>query len=734
MSLGRVHGDAPRVHRDLVSLSRRGRRRARPALVLLLPCALPFAAAHAQSTPAPEQAESALPTVTVTSDVPETASGPANGFVARRSATGTKTDTPLAETPQSVSVVTRDQLEAQGADSLDQAFGYTAGIYSLNGGAQRRISTGFTVRGFNITGSAPLYLNGSKFPINSLSGSMEPNNFERIELLKGPASILYGQAAPGGIINLVSKRPTAQPLREVELQAGSWNRRQASVDLGGPVTEDGRVRYRLSGLVRRSDSMIEVMPDDRTSLWGSLEWRISDRAQLTVLATYDKARSLYDYGKPLDGSLLPDVFGKTSRKLFVGEPGFDRFKTRGATLGYLFEYRLNDDWQFRQNLLGFDYRADNAYASISGRVSTSNPALVSRSAVTRFDTDRGLSLDNQLQGRLRHGQFEHTLLLGLDWSQRDFSRQQRLGTIAPLNIYLPVYGAIPSLGAANTSLSNERQTGFYVQDHIKWNERWIALLGGRYDQASGRGRAIAATGLQTGSQRTESHAFSPRLGLMYLFPNGLAPYYSYTRSFQPQSGTDFDLNPFEPTRGKQHEIGLKYEPPGVNASITVAAYELTQQNVLTSDPAHPGYSVQTGEIRSRGFEIEGRASLNRQLDLVGAITSTDARITASNQGNVGDRPQSVPRHMASLWADYRVQAVPGLSVGLGVRNVGPQEVNRIKVPSYTVVDAAIRYQWEKWQLALNIKNLADRTYLANCSYACFYGDERNFTFTARYAW
>jgi len=699
----------------------------------LLLCALPLVAAQAQSQPS-GQGEAELPTVTVTSDAPETASGPANGFVAKRSATATKTDTPLIETPQAVSVVTRDQLEAQGADSLDQAFGYTAGIYSLNGGAQRRISTGFTVRGFNITGSAPLYLNGSKFPINSLSGSMEPHNFERIELLKGPASILYGQAAPGGIINLVSKRPTAQPLREVQVQGGSWNRRQGSVDLGGPVTEDGRVRYRLSGLVRRGDSMIGVMPDDRTSLSGSVEWRISDRALLTVLATYDKARSMYDYGKPLDGTLLPNPFGKTSRKLFVGEPGFDRFQTKGATLGYLFEYRINDQWQFRQNLLGFDYEADNAYASISGRVDTLNPAMVGRSAITRFDTDRGLSVDNQLQGKLRHGRFEHTLLVGLDWGKRDFSRQQRVGTIAPLNIYFPVYGATPALGGATTSISEEKQTGFYFQDHIKWNDRWIALLGGRYDEASGRGRVISPTGLPGGAQSTKSHAFSPRLGLMYLLPNGLAPYYSYTRSFQPTSGTDFDLNPFEPTTGRQHEIGFKYEPPGVNASVTVAAYELTQRNVLTSDPAHPGYSVQTGEIRSRGLEIEARASLNRQLDLVGAITSTDAEITVSNQGNVGDRPQSVPRHMASLWADYRLRSVPGLSVGLGIRNVGPQKVNRITVPSYTVADAAIRYEWDKWQIALNIKNLTDRTYLANCSYACFYGDERNFTLTARYAW
>ncbi len=221
---------------------------------------------------------------------------------------------------------------------------------------------------------------------------------------------------------------------------------------------------------------------------------------------------------------------------------------------------------------------------------------------------------------------------------------------------------------------------------------------------------------------------------MYLMPNGVAPYYSYTRSFQPTSGTDFSLRQFVPTRGVQHEVGVKYDPPGTNASVTVAAYQLTQQNVLTSDLANPGFSVQTGEIRSRGIEIEGRASLHRQFDIVGALSTTDAEITASTQGNVGTAPTSVPRRQAALWGDYRVPMLPGLSLGLGVRHVGPQELNRMDVPAYTVWDAALRYQIDHWRFALNVKNVADRNYLAACSFACFYGDERNVTLSARYSW
>ena len=672
-----------------------------------------------------QESAQTLPAVTVTG-VHESASGPVQGFVAHRSATATKTDTPLHETPQSVSVIPRDQVVAQAADSLDQALGYTASVMSLEGGALRHIGTRFTVRGFNITGAAPLYLNGTKFPINSLSGAIEPYNFERIELLKGPASILYGQAAPGGIINLVSKRPTAEPLREFELQTGSWNKKQIAMDLGGPVTEDGNVRYRLTGLARDSDTMIDYINNDRRSLAGALEWQISDATLITLLASYSRTDSPYDSGKPLEGTLLSNPNGPISRSRFVGEPGFDRYVVKGTTLGYLLEHRLNDDWQVKQNLLAYEHKADNQYAAVSARVNPATPALGNRYAITRYDTDKGLAVDNQLLGKLRHGDAEHTLLFGIDWSKSEFTRSQEFGSIAPIDLYNPVYGARPTLGAPNYSENSMRQLGFYAQDQIKFQDRWIVLLGGRYDSVR--------TDTRPGTGEQSSHAFTPRAGLMYLFDNGLAPYYSYSKSFQPTPGLDFNANPFKPTTGVQHEIGLKYEPKGVDASITVALYEITQRNVLTSDPAHAGFLVQTGEVRSKGAEIEARASLNRQLDLVAALATTDARVTKSNLGNEGSRPASVPRNMASLWMDYRFASVPGLSAGVGVRYVGRQEIYDLPVPSYTTYDAALRYQWDKWQFALNVKNLANKTYVAACPGTCFYGDERNITLTARVNW
>lgn len=673
------------------------------------------------------QAVRTLGEVTVSAEAErETAAGPVHGYVAKRSATATKTDTPLSETPQSVSVIPREQMEAQAADSLDQALQYTAGVSLFEGGGTRNAGTRIVVRGFNTSGTAVLYLNGSKFPMNSLSGSIEPYNFERIELLKGPASVLYGQATPGGVINLVSKRPTATAVREIELQAGSWNRKQIAFDLGGPVSEDGRIRYRLTGLQRDSDNMIRQNANDRTSLSGALDWQLTGSTLLTLLGTYDQTRAAFDPGKPQDGTLLPNPAGKISRDLFIGETGNNQHRIDGRTLGYLLEHRFNDTWQFRQNLLAYDNDVDSNYVSLYSRVTAATPRLGNRYAVSRIDSDKGVSLDNQLHGALKLGRFEHHVLVGLDGSKSDFKRNQRIGAVTPIDLFSPVYGAQPVYGAGNDSDDRYKQLGLYVQDQIKLDGRWIGLIGGRYDQARGDGGA--------GTREEKSHAFTPRLGLMYLFGNGVSPYYSYSRAFQPNTGTDFHLNRFKPTTGTQHEIGVKYEPNSMNASVTVAAYEITQRNVQTSDPDHPGYAIQTGEQRSRGFEIEGRAEVTRQLDLIAALAVTNARITKSNTGTEGAHPASVPRNMASLWADYRLDAVPNMSIGWGMRRTGEQEVGRIAVPAYTVYDAALRYQRDKWQFALNIKNLADKTYFAACPSLCYYGDERNVVLTARYKW
>lgn len=681
--------------------------------------------------------QATLPTIKVTEGAEETASGPVHGYVAKRSGTGTKTDTPLIETPIAISVVTSEQIEAQGADSLDQAFAYSAGISSLGGGANRRGSTGFTVRGFNVTGSAPLYVNGSKFPINSLSGAIEPFGAERVELLKGPASILYGQAAPGGLINVVTKRPTAAPSLGVELEAGSFHRRQIAVDAGGPLGANWG--YRVTALARDSDSMVNYIDDDRRHFAPTLTWRPTDRTSLTLLAAYYDNDTVYDYGKPFEGSVGFNPNGRISRHLFVGEPDFNRFDTQGRQAGYLFEHRFNEVWAVRQNALYFDYDSDYRDVSWGSWVANATtPAFttVNRSAYTRVDGDDGYSFDTQVEAKVHAGRLQQTLLFGVDYSRRDFSRLQYSGTLAPLNVFSPVYGAAVTLAAtpASDTLTEAQQLGFYVQDQLKLDGRWVLLVGGRWDKADNDAHNRRTQTMTP----TDDDAFTGRAGLLYLFDSGLAPYVSYSESFQPASGFDYAGSAFEPTTGQQMEAGVKFEPRGSTASLTLAVYEITQQNVTTTDLDHPGFSTQTGEVRSRGVELEVRADLTESLRLIGAVTRIDAEVTKSNGTDLGRVPMGVPDGTASLWADYRVSGglAAGLGLGAGVRFVDKSynNTNVWRVPSYTVLDAGVNYQFDRWYLGANLKNVFDKNYLAACTFACFYGDERTLTVTARYDW
>lgn len=649
-----------------------------------------------------------------------------------------KMDLPLIETPLSVSVVTSEQMEARSVDSLEQAFRYSAGIYSLGGGANRRGSTGFVVRGFNVTGSAPLYVNGSKFPINSTSGAMEPYLYESVELLKGPGSVLYGQTPPGGLINMVSKRPTAQPLHSVKAQVGSWDHRQLNADFGGPLTAEGSWGYRLTGLVRDSDTMIEGIPDERVAVSAAVDWSLSERTKLTLLATYHDTDTAYDHGKPFDGSVLPNVNGRLDREVFVGEPGFDKFDPRGRTLGYLFEHRFNETWQVRQNVLAFDYAVDFAGIEVASSTDAVTHRLVNRFPYMRADDDKGWSIDNQVLGHWVLGRFEHTALFGVDYSDRDFKRVQRNGTVAPLDLFAPVYGAVVTPAAtASRSISDSQQLGLYLQDHIKFDGRWMLLLGGRWDDAKSDTRNVSAAGVATRSE-VDADAFTKRIGLLYLSDIGLAPYVSYAESFQPLGGTNFAGQPFDPTEGIQYEAGLKYQPKGRNASLTLAVYELTQQNNLTMDPAHSGFSVQTGEIRARGAEVEGRVSFGETLDLIAAYNYTDAEVTRSNGADLGRTPASVPDNTVSFWADYHLRmGLHGeLSIGAGVRYIGEtlNTLNTVVVPSYKDYDVSARYDSRNWRFALNIKNLLDEKYVSACTFACFYGDERNVSFSAQYTW
>lgn len=672
----------------------------------------------------------------------ETAWGPVTGFVAHRSAAGTKTDTPIIETPQSISVITRDQMEAQGVQGIGSALRYTAGVASDTRGPVGRHDVIYS-RGFG--GFSVEYQDGMRLLAGNYAiAQLDPYNLERIEVLRGPASVLYGQNNPGGIVNLVSKRPTAEPYHEIQLQTGSFNRKQGAFDLSGPVDGEGRLLYRLTGLARDSNTQVDYTEEQRVSIAPALTWRPDGDTSLTILGRYQREPEGGYFGfVPAQGTFLPNPNGKISSSFYDGDPSFEDFDRKVAAIGYLFEHRLDDVFTLRQNTRYM--RIETDWARVASRGLQANLRTLNRQAVTDEESLNAFTLDNQAQAKFSTGALGHTFLFGVDFQRSSSDIILGAGAAPTLDILNPIYNrTIARPPIIQSTDQTQNQIGLYAQDQIQFGQ-WRLLLGGRHDWAdSDTQNRLTAT------ETTKSdHAFTGRAGLVYLFDNGLAPYVSYAESFEPTSGSDFSGAPFKPTTGRQYEAGIKYQPTGFDSFITVAAFELTQQNVLTTDPDHVNFSIQTGEVQARGVEVEGKMSLAAGLSVTAAYTFLDAEVTKSNTANLGKRPISIPEHTASLWADYTFQRGPwtGAGVGAGVRYVGPtygNATNTVEVPDYTLFDAGFRYDLERLsndlkgvRFSVNAANLFDHEHVASCSNAptlCYYGLRRTVYATLSYRW
>ncbi|SAI25662.1 ferric siderophore receptor [Bordetella ansorpii] len=689
-----------------------------------------------------EDTVAVLAPVTVTARA-ETADDAIDGYVARRSRAGTKTDTPILETPQSISVVTHDALENQGTLNVANGLRYTAGVgaaaYSNGDGNAFDV---FTMRGFVISNSG-LLLDGLRLHYNVLDAPTEVYGLERVEVLKGPSSTLYGQSGPSGVVNLISKRPSAESHHEIAVTGGSFDRRQIATDHTGALNEDGTLSYRLTGLFRESDTYIDDNRDDRIFIAPALAWQPSAATRFTLLTSYQKSKNSQYMGLPYSGTVRDNPLGRVNRHTNLGDPDYNYWNTTSKSAGYIFEHSFNDTLTLRQSARY--NRSTLQYGYLFPAIATldlPDNRTVPRQGIRRHDETDTLAVDTNLTGRWNALGGEHTTLVGVDYARSHSSTMNYRGAVAATDLYEPVRGIAnlpPTLALRNSDRVRYEQVGLYAQQQSKFLDQWVVTLGGRQDWAENK--ALSRVSGVRADQRDD--AFTGRMGLTYLAPHGIAPYVSFAKSFEPVSGTRYDGTPFVPTEGKQYEVGVKWQPPGSNTLVTLAAYDLRQQNVLTSDPDqinHPGGRVQTGEIRSKGIELEAATDLTRSLRMRAALTFNDSEITRSNvAGEVGRRPPDTPSRMASLWLDYKLpeNMVRGLTVGGGVRYVGGtyDGPNAVKTAGYTVYDAMLGYEIERWKFTLNVLNVFDKTYLSSCyAYACYYGQPRTAMLTARYAW
>lgn len=685
--------------------------------------------------PAQQVAPSAT---TANSGTGERANGPVRGFVATRSGTATKTDTPLIETPQSVSVVTTDQVRNQGAVSIGEALRYTAGVSGdVNGGSDTRFGA-LQIRGFDTTMSG-LYVDGLRIPSSNYVhfNGLDPYGAERLEVLKGPSSAMYGGSGTGGILNYVTKLPTAQQFGEASISGGSFNRYQGQFDMGGPANKEGTVLWRLTGVVRDGETQVDFTKDNRVFIAPAITIKPNEDTTITLLANYQRDRAGWGLQfLPASGTVWPNNGRTIPVSFFAGVPSFDAFNTEIATVGYQLAHNFTDNITFRQNLR-YAYQHNEEKVFYGAGYTNEAAGQLARFGSYSNSYINSFAVDNQLQGKFNTGIFSHTTLVGIDYRNTRF-RDTAFGvtTSAPeINVFNPVYGYDWTIGAMSDNTGvKQSQLGLYAQDQIRLG-RLSFQLAGRQDFVTTQ----VDSGVSNTSVSKDVSAFTGRAAVMYNFDNGIAPYFSYSESFLPVLATGPGGELLNPETGVQYEVGVKYQPLGWNALFTLAAFDLTRDNVVVYLPA-TNVAEQIGQVKSRGVELEGTMSLADGWNLRGAYAYVDAMLT-QDPVNVGKAPVTVPLNRASLWSDYTLQGGPlaGVQFGGGIRYVGAtwgDDANTFKVGSATVLDALLAYTRDNWRLSLNVTNLADTRYVAACYSlsGCYYAEGRKAIGKLTYRW
>ncbi|HLV76804.1 MAG TPA: TonB-dependent siderophore receptor [Marinobacter sp.] len=656
----------------------------------------------------------------------------------------TKTETPVMETAQTINLIDREQWQEKGATSVQQAAAYTPGVGTNQVGASNRYDY-LILRGFSDGSINNTYLDGLRVMNDGGSYSsfaIDPWFLERIEIVKGPTSVLYGQSSPGGIVALTSKRPEFESAGELRISAGTDARRSFAFDVTGPVGKTRRVAYRLSGIASASDAQQDYVEEERQAIAPSLSWDITDQTALTVLAYLQRdPEGGYHAGLPFEGTAVSRNGQKIDTGFFEGEPDYDEFSRDMAMVGYDLEHDFSPNWTARQKVryLQSDVSLKQVYAY----------GWASDTELIRYYSGgdeelEAITADNQLEATFYAGNVEHRVLVGADYQQRENDVVWPSGAFPNIDAFNPGYGAGPTaLYPPVRNLREQKQTGVYLQDQIAAGP-WRLNLGARHDWVD-----IENTDRDTGVvARLDDNQFTGRAGLLYLFENGVAPYVSYSTSFSPSAYNGQNGQLLTPSTGKQIETGLKYQPPGTADTYTLSLFRINQDDLATKLPQESFYRA-IGEVQSQGVELEAQARLTDHLDLQAGYAYSDVTFEKAEAYREGNQASQSPRHQLALWAGYAFSRQPfngaleGARAGLGVRHVRDMQAddaNTRKVPDYTLVDMALAYDLSRQGLPgvtarLNIHNLLDKEYVASCYNSldyCYYGAGRSATASMSY--
>lgn len=670
------------------------------------------------------------------------ATGPVDGYVAKATGTGSKAATPVSEIPQSVSVIGREELDDRGVvTKVDEALRYTAGVSTEPFGSDPDTDW-FYIRGFDATQTG-VFLDGLNLFSYGFGGfQTDAYMLERVEVLKGPASVLYGGSSPGGIVNLMRKRPQDEPAYSTEIGINNFGNAFFGFDANDKLSADGTWTYRVTGKVAGGDNYSDYSEDLRGFLMPQVTYAPDDATSVTVYAIASSLDQTHvgNGFLPYQGTVTDATFGRLDRDFFFGEPDNDFGRYDQEIFGYEFSHEFDNGWKISQNLrYGHLDKAEELvypYALVVNPV-TNNQELA-RLGFKHDTSVDNFSIDNRVEKELSTGPVDHSLLIGLDY--KNFKIDQTQASAFPasnLDPENPVYGIpLPAYFTYLDGITRMQQVGVYAQDQLRFGDGWLVTLNGRYDHV----KIDNDSRLATGSYEFDDSAVSGRAGLAYEFDNGLTPYVSAATFFNPLIGTSFAGGGLKPEEGHQIEGGIKYEPTFIDGLFTASVYHIVKENVALTRPDF--LQEQLGEVTSTGLELEGKVNLTQNWKLLGSYTYNDLEVTEDlNAALIGNRPYLIPEHQAALWVEYLVTegAMEGVSVGGGLRYQGESYAdmaNTATVPDAVVADAAIRYEKNGWGAALNVTNLFDKDYVKGCQgiNTCGYGDQRTITLKLSKSW
>ncbi|NJN39289.1 MAG: TonB-dependent siderophore receptor [Acaryochloridaceae cyanobacterium CSU_3_4] len=640
------------------------------------------------------------------------------GYRVPDATTATKTDTPIQDLPASIQVVPQRVIKDQQVTRLEEALRNVSGVTFIGNDDGRQAS--FRLRGFgpgNTEGSGtPILRDG--FNVYGNQGLPEVANLEKIEVLKGPASILYGDIEPGGVISLVSKQPLDEPFYGLELQVGSRSLVRPQVDLSEPLTPDGKLLYRLNALYQHKDSFRDYdTAANRISIAPTLTWKISDRTQLTTSLEYLRDTGPADFGTAAFGNRVADI----PRSRITNNPD-DTIENTYLSAGYTLEHQFSDSWTLRNAFRYLSYRYNYSPLALPFGFSDPTQPLVDRFFADQEADTRSYSLQTNIVGKFKTGPIKHTLLVGVDLNQTDSSNITNFSDAGDqLDLFNPIYGPEPdpsTLPILFDSQTTAKRLGIYVQDQVALLDNVFLLAGVRYSLVDQQITNNPTDVDPVGSQQSQTDdALIPRFGLLYRPIPQLSLYGSYSQSFVPNSAIAADGSPLAPERGEGFEVGLKAELLKDKLFTTLAYFNITKRNVAVEDPLFFGRSIATGEQHSQGLEFDLSGEILPGWNVIASWTYTDAEITNdTNPLLIGSKLPNVPQHAASLWTTYEIQAgaLKGLGFGAGLNFVGERQgdlPNSFTADRYLIANAGLFYRRKNWRFSLNFKNLFDVNYI-----------------------